>query len=155
MPTWERIQPCRISLEEGRMPQPVHSAVSEIRIKGVGRKGVSLVSQLLKLRARPQPLPERDGLSFELWNQNVVFLVSICPVFPLPDADVMAGRAPHGLRRHRLVFTLHTGKETVNNFVTKFTGFWLSKTMKGRNVNHLFNNSAFNSALFCQCSCMC
>lgn len=86
---------------------------------------------------------------------NAVFLGSICPSFPPQDADVTAGRASRGLRGHRLVFTLHTGKETGNNCVTKLTRFWLLKTTKGRNLNHLFNNSTSNSALFCHRSCMC
>lgn len=62
------------------MPQPVHGAVSEIRIKGAGRKRVSLVSQLLKLCARPQPPQERDRLGFELLDQCSV-LGEYLPIF--------------------------------------------------------------------------
>lgn len=53
----------------GQIHHPVHGVLSEIRIKGVGRKAVSLVSQLLQFCACPQPLQKRDLLSFKLLNQ--------------------------------------------------------------------------------------
>lgn len=154
MQTWGKIQPWRISHEGGQMHHRVHDVLSEIRIKGVGRKGVSCVYQLPQFCACPQPLQEQDQLDFKLLNQHCV----LGEYLPGPFACRMLTQWQGGHLivwdgTDTLVFTFHVGKETANNFVTRFTRVWLSKTVSGRILNYLFINSTFITALFCQCSC--
>lgn len=64
------------------MHHSVHDVVSEIRIKGVGRKGVFLVSQLPQFCACPQLLLEQDQLGIKPLNQHCVLGEYLPSPFP-------------------------------------------------------------------------